>query len=138
MNEEQAKQPAAGWTPLGYKEDSRPQRGWWAPGSYMNCCVECGEAFIGDKRAGSCADCAYREAADDSTKRETNTEGVCSSALVRGVSCVACKHCGPENGAQVRCRYPREREAHIVDMTTGSGWTWATAAASCKHYASNK
>ena len=68
MIEGQPKQPAAGWTPLGYKQDSRPQRGWWAPGSYLNKCLSCGEKFIGDKRAGSCADCAYREAAAESAQ----------------------------------------------------------------------
>lgn len=31
----------------------------WAPGNYSNRCCECGEMFIGDKRAGMCADCAY-------------------------------------------------------------------------------
>ena len=74
MIERQPELPAAGWTPRGCKTDSRPQRGWWAPGSYMNKCVECGEGFIGDKRAGSCADCAYREAAADSAKAPVESE----------------------------------------------------------------
>lgn len=69
MNEEKPKQPAADFYPRGYKTDSRPQRGWWAPGHYLNRCVKCGDGFIGDKRAGWCADCAYKwEAADDSAK----------------------------------------------------------------------
>jgi len=42
------------------KEDARPQRGGWAPGNYFNRCIYCSEIFIGDKRACSCADCAYR------------------------------------------------------------------------------
>lgn len=42
-----------------WKEDSRPQRGAWAPGSYLSRCHVCQEQFIGDKRAYSCADCAY-------------------------------------------------------------------------------
>lgn len=51
--------PAPGsvmWLP---KQDDRPQLGWWAPGEYLNLCRRCNEYFIGDKRAGICADCAY-------------------------------------------------------------------------------
>ena len=51
--------PAPGsvrWCP---KQDDRPQRGCWSPGEYMNVCLCCGEHFLGDKRAGQCADCAY-------------------------------------------------------------------------------
>lgn len=51
--------PAPGsvmWMP---KQDDRPQRGWWAPGEYLNLCRRCNDYFIGDKRAGICADCAY-------------------------------------------------------------------------------
>lgn len=43
----------------GTKEDSRPQKGWWAPGKYFNHCRICKWPFIGDKRAGHCADCEY-------------------------------------------------------------------------------
>lgn len=43
-----------------YKRDIRPFLGWWAPGEYMRKCYHCGEHFIGDKRAGHCADCAYK------------------------------------------------------------------------------
>ena len=43
------------------KEDGRPQKGWWAPGNYMNTCVHCKERFFGDKRAVECADCAYKD-----------------------------------------------------------------------------
>lgn len=43
----------------GYKTDDRPQRGSWAPGTYCNNCPTCEQNFIGDKRALSCADCAY-------------------------------------------------------------------------------
>lgn len=41
------------------KDDNRPQRGWWAPGGYFQKCHSCGENFAGDKRSGTCADCAY-------------------------------------------------------------------------------
>lgn len=48
------------WAP---KQDGRPQLGWWAPGEYINKCHQCDCYFIGDKRAGNCADCAYAHAA---------------------------------------------------------------------------
>ena len=51
-----------------YKEDHRPPKGWWADGDYMNRCFQCGEYFIGDKRAGQCADCAYDESPKDKMK----------------------------------------------------------------------
>jgi len=50
------------------------------------------------------------------------------------VSCVHCRHCGSHNGAQVRCKYPRERQPEVMDMTTESGWTMAVAAAICSKY----
>lgn len=40
-------------------DDLRPSRGGWAPGRYLRKCVGCGDGFIGDKRAVTCADCAY-------------------------------------------------------------------------------
>lgn len=42
-----------------FKKDNRPQKGWWAPGDYLNHCRLCNDGFIGDKRAGHCADCVY-------------------------------------------------------------------------------
>ena len=44
---------------LKAKHDTRPGRGLWAPGEYLCACVQCSDPFIGDKRAGHCADCAY-------------------------------------------------------------------------------
>lgn len=41
--------------------DKRPQLGGWAPGVYMRICWTCGREFIGDKRASTCAPCAYYE-----------------------------------------------------------------------------
>lgn len=41
------------------KQDDRPQRGAWAPGNYLCTCCTCHADFIGDKRAMTCADCAY-------------------------------------------------------------------------------
>ena len=46
---------------LGYKLDHRPRNGGWAPGNYTNECCDCGEKFVGDKRAVQCADCAYND-----------------------------------------------------------------------------
>lgn len=44
-----------------FKQDNRPKKDWWAPGEYTNKCRTCGDHFIGDKRAGTCADCAHGE-----------------------------------------------------------------------------
>lgn len=44
---------------LNPKEDERPKRRAWAPGGYLGRCVDCGDQFSGDKRALTCADCAY-------------------------------------------------------------------------------
>lgn len=52
------------------KTDNRPKRGWWAPGNYFKVCKNCGCTFIGDKRAGHCADCAY----DDNIQRKLGME----------------------------------------------------------------
>lgn len=41
------------------KDDKRPQLFGWAPGGYFCKCSECGHSFAGDKRATTCADCAY-------------------------------------------------------------------------------
>jgi len=48
-----------------WKEDKRPKKFLWAPGSYLNRCIECKKQFIGDKRARWCADCAYKEDIED-------------------------------------------------------------------------
>lgn len=44
-----------------YKTDERPHRHGWAPGSYLSRCRKCEAKFIGDKRAMTCADCAYSD-----------------------------------------------------------------------------
>lgn len=44
--------------PLG-KGDDRPQKGMWAPGTYMCTCTSCKNQFIGAKRALTCSACAY-------------------------------------------------------------------------------
>jgi len=43
----------------GQPSNPRPQRNCWAPGDYSCTCTSCGEEFTGDKRAVTCADCAY-------------------------------------------------------------------------------
>ncbi len=45
--------------PYKIKKDERAAFGNWAPGEYMQYCISCQKTFIGDKRAGTCADCAY-------------------------------------------------------------------------------
>jgi hypothetical protein len=54
-----------------WKVDTRPQRGWWAPGEYVNHCRICACTFIGDKRAGHCADCAYALPEESQAARPT-------------------------------------------------------------------
>lgn len=44
-----------------FNTDQRPQRGGWAPGNYGQICHTCGREFLGDKRAVTCADCAYTQ-----------------------------------------------------------------------------
>jgi hypothetical protein len=41
--------------------DVRPPRNGWAKGFYSRNCHMCHEAFVGDKRAITCAECAYTE-----------------------------------------------------------------------------
>lgn len=43
------------------KIDSRPPRGMWHNGSYINRCIKCQEWFIGHIKALQCADCAYQD-----------------------------------------------------------------------------
>lgn len=44
---------------INAKEDKRPKQSAWAPGEYLCVCHKCAARFWGDKRALSCADCAY-------------------------------------------------------------------------------
>lgn len=44
-----------------YKTSDQPKRNGWAPGEYMNKCRKCEAGFIGDKRAMTCAECAYAD-----------------------------------------------------------------------------
>jgi hypothetical protein len=51
-----------GVSPVGKmlkEKDDRPQKDWWAPGNYFCRCTKCNNNFLGDKRAGTCAPCAY-------------------------------------------------------------------------------
>lgn len=41
------------------KDDTRPALGGWSPGHYLCRCGLCKSLFGGDKRAVTCADCAY-------------------------------------------------------------------------------
>jgi hypothetical protein len=47
--------------PFPLSRDLRPQRGGWAQGLYSCTCHKCSKEFCGDKRAVTCADCAYAE-----------------------------------------------------------------------------
>jgi len=53
-----------------FKTDPRPKKAGWAPGNYTCKCCVCNAAFIGDKRAVTCADCAYRTEEKDEPKTE--------------------------------------------------------------------
>ena len=44
---------------LNTHKDDRPKKGAWAPGWYTNICGNCKSEMLSDKRAISCADCAY-------------------------------------------------------------------------------
>ncbi len=56
------------------KVDHRPPQQWWADGEYICQCFRCKSYFIGDKRAGMCADCAYREPEDSEEVLELKRE----------------------------------------------------------------
>jgi len=43
--------------------DERPPKDMWAPGMYCGECSKCSKRFIGDKRATTCAPCAYGDTA---------------------------------------------------------------------------
>jgi hypothetical protein len=50
---------------MDFKQSDLPQRGAWAPGNYIHMtCATCADAFMGDKRALTCADCAYSKLRD--------------------------------------------------------------------------
>jgi hypothetical protein len=62
--------------------DSRPKKGNWAPGGYIHTgCNTCSKEFIGDKRALTCADCAYCEHEFFCMYRHPTSD-------------LKCKHCG--------------------------------------------
>lgn len=60
MKNDESKPPAPASVLGILKFDDRHPKGGWAPGEYMNTCLECKQHFIGDKRARQCADCAYK------------------------------------------------------------------------------
>jgi len=53
---------AQGGYVLDANRDKRPHRAGWARGPYHRICQECERVFVGDKRAVTCAPCAYRDA----------------------------------------------------------------------------
>ena len=58
----------------GMKIDQRPTRWGWSPGGYGQRCLTCGDGFIGDKRASSCADCAYKRPDLEETKESVSAD----------------------------------------------------------------
>lgn len=51
-------------------QDKRSRKGMWAPGEYCCKCHKCGSSFMGDKRAMTCAPCAYGDSAKPEEKSE--------------------------------------------------------------------
>lgn len=102
------KQPAAGL----FSGDSRPARRGWAPGHYSNRCGECGNDFIGDKRAVLCADCAYfgRRTDEDDSVIEQCIQVLSSDRQHAGVSLI-----------QQRLRLGYTRAARIMDELEDRG-----------------
>lgn len=66
---------------MDFKQSDLPQRGAWAPGKYLHKCSTCSEKFMGDKRALTCADCAYALCGKcrDTGWRQTTFAGVSST-----------------------------------------------------------
>jgi len=44
---------------MNHYPDEKCRCNGWAPGDYYNICTECGDQFVGDKRAWQCSRCAY-------------------------------------------------------------------------------
>jgi hypothetical protein len=57
--------------------DNRPARGAWAPGHYVCKCSYCSKHFIGDKRAVTCADCAYEQVELEAVEDDKVTDTKC-------------------------------------------------------------
>jgi len=66
-------------------QDHRPQKGWWAPGEYFCTCTVCGTLFVGDKRAGVCAVCAYAEPDGSDLTHLTLKEALAYARKTRGL-----------------------------------------------------
>jgi len=48
----------------GMEIDQRQQKNGWAPGTYLRRCSDCNVWFGGDKRAITCANCAYKDTSE--------------------------------------------------------------------------
>ena len=68
---------------MWFKKDARPPKGSWAPGGYACVCLTCGSTFDGDKRAVSCADCAY---AEPDALTETDARNIVSTVFRHALS----------------------------------------------------
>jgi hypothetical protein len=83
--------------------DSRPNllHLGWAQGNYSNKCRQCETIFTGDKRAGCCADCAWKI----ETERAEKAEALYQDLIMQ----VACKFPN-ESRHETAKRYISERE----------------------------
>lgn len=59
--------------PIIAQTDTRPRKGAWSPGNYLCKCIQCGENFIGEKRAFLCAPCAYGDSKESPVERHVHT-----------------------------------------------------------------
>lgn len=88
--------------------DSRPQRGWWAPGSYMCQCYKCKVNYTGAKHSHMCADCAYAIPEEKVEVEKPTGETPRTNAVAYDVG--GHQH---EDGAIVESRFSRKLECEL-------------------------
>jgi chromosome segregation ATPase len=68
-----------------WERDERPQKGAWAPGSYMRKCYTCSKGFIGGQWAYTCANCAYESKAALKPLAVTSAKETTSLETLKGM-----------------------------------------------------
>lgn len=114
------------------KISHRPSRGLWAPGNYSCQCSNCGDPFIGFKRAVHCADCAYSmTVATPLPPPETDVvgEGPGFEPKVRARRCETCEYWGPTLNDTFTGKCRRR------PPNPGGGWTRTTSMDWCGEWA---
>jgi hypothetical protein len=114
-------------TPEGepkWKLDSRPKKGGWAPGDYHQCCHICRCEFIGDKRAITCADCAYEANATTAQSGSPLVDGP-EGELARLKEAVISALTGYEDGWHKLRSERDELKAKLADIAgLPEKWRW--------------